>query len=76
VEGRPVQVYQLKPRRKRVGLFKGLIYLGASTGSLVRAEGSMVKSPSFFIKKIDFVQDYENVGSFTLWVSIRKPAPD
>lgn len=74
VEGHPVHVYQLKPRRKRVGLFKGLIYLDASTGSLVRAEGSVVKSPSFFIKKIDFVQDYENVGSFTFPVHIHSEA--
>jgi len=74
VEGRAVHVYQLKPRRKRVGLFKGRIYLDAGTGSLVRAEGSMVKSPSFFIKQIDFVQDYENVGSFTLPAHIHSEA--
>jgi hypothetical protein len=74
VGGRPLHVYQLRPRRKRVGLFKGRIYLDASTGSLVRAEGSMVKSPSFFIQKIDFVQDYENVGSFTFPVHIHSEA--
>ena len=55
VGGRVVQIYQVKPRKKRPGLFKGRIYLDAHTGSLVRAEGSIVKSPSFFVKNIEFV---------------------
>ena len=74
LDGRTVHVYQLKPRQKRVGLFKGRLYLDAYTGSLVRAEGSVVKSPSFFIKKIEFVQDYTDIGSFTLPVHIHSEA--
>lgn len=66
VDGKTVYVYQVKPRKKRVGLFKGKIYLDAYTGALLRAEGQMVKSPSLFIKKIDFVQDYKEVDGFTL----------
>ena len=57
-----------------MGLFKGRIYLDIRTGSLVRAEGSMFKSPSFFIKKIDFVPDYESVGSFNFPVHIHSEA--
>jgi len=66
IDGRTVHVYQVKPRKKRPGLFKGHIYLDAFTGSLVRAEGRIVKSPSLFVKRIDFVQDYTNVAGFTL----------
>jgi hypothetical protein len=66
IAGRVVHVYQIKPRKKRPGLFKGHIYLDASTGSLLRAEGRVVKSPSIFVKKIDFVQDYADVDGFTL----------
>jgi hypothetical protein len=62
---RLMHVYQVKPRKNRVGLFKGHIYIDAYTGSLVRAEGRAVKSPSLFIKKIEFVQDYVDVGGFT-----------
>ncbi|HZQ69534.1 MAG TPA: hypothetical protein VFA68_13515 [Terriglobales bacterium] len=69
-----VHVYQVKPRKKRVGLFKGRIYLSSQTGSLVRAEGTLVKSPSFFIKKIDFVQDYCDFNSFTFPVHIHSEA--
>lgn len=74
LKGRVVHVYQLKPRQKRVGLFKGRIYVDAYTGSLVRAEGRPVKSPSLFIKKIDFVQDYADIGPFTLPVHIHSEA--
>jgi hypothetical protein len=74
VEGRVVHVYQVKPRKKRTNLFKGRVYLEAHTGSLVRAEGSVVKSPSFFIKKIEFVQDYADIGGFTFPVHIHSEA--
>lgn len=72
--GRLVHVYQLKPRQKRAGLFKGRIYVDAYTGSLVRAEGRPAKSPSLFIKKIDFVQDYADIGPFTFPVHTHSEA--
>ena len=74
VGGRVVHIYQVKPRKKRPGLFKGRIYLDAHTGSLVRAEGSIVKSPSFFVKNIEFVQDYVDSGSFTFPTHIHSEA--
>jgi hypothetical protein len=74
IDGRVVHVFQVKPRKKRVGLFKGRIYLDAYTGSLVRAEGTAVKSPSLFIKKIEFVQDYIDVGAFTFPTHIHSEA--
>jgi hypothetical protein len=74
LDGREVHVYQVKPRHKRAGLFKGHIYLDASTGSLVRSEGTVVKSPSFFIRKIEFVQDYADVAHFTLPVHLHSTA--
>jgi hypothetical protein len=66
INGMPVHIYEVKPHQKRPGLFKGRIYVNTSTGQLVRAQGSIVKSPSFFIKKIDFVQDYATFDGFTL----------
>ncbi len=65
LRGRAVHVFHVKPRKKRPGLFKGRIFVDAYTGTLVRAEGRMVKSPSIFIKDINFVQDYTDVGDFT-----------
>ncbi len=72
--GRDMHVFQVKPRHKVAGLFKGKIYVDAMTGTLRRAEGTVVKSPSFFIKKIEFVQDYCDVGSFTLPLRTRSTA--
>lgn len=74
LEGRVAHVYQVKPRKKRPGLFKGRIYLDVHSGSLLRAEGSLVKSPSFFVKKIEFVQDYADIGQFTFPVHIHSEA--
>jgi hypothetical protein len=74
LQGRVVHVYHLKPRHKRPGLFKGRIYLDAFTGSMVRAEGRVVKTPSLFLKEVEFVQDYADVDSFTLPVHMHSDA--
>jgi len=74
VQDRLVHVYQVKPHKKHAGLFKGRVYLDAQTGTLVRVEGNVVKSPSFFVKHIEFVQDYADVQSFTLPVHIHSEA--
>jgi hypothetical protein len=74
VQGHLVHVFQVKPRKKRVGLFKGRVYLEAHTGSLVRVEGTAVKSPSFFVKNIQFSQDYTDIASFTLPVHMHSEA--
>ena len=62
VLGHNVYVFQLKPRAKSAGLFKGEIYIDAATGSLLRAEGTLVHSPSFFIKKIEFTSDFAELA--------------
>ena len=74
IAGRAVHVFQVKPRKKRPGLFKGQIYLDAYTGCLVRVEGRVVKSPSLFVNKIDFVQDYAEVDGFTFPVRMHSEA--
>jgi hypothetical protein len=74
LNGRLVHIYHVKPRVKRPGLFKGRICLDAYTGSLVRAEGQVVKSPSFFIRKLEFVQDYTDIGNFTFPAHIHTDA--
>jgi len=74
IDGHPVHVFEVKPREKRVGLFKGRIYLDMYTGTLRRAEGQAVKSPSFFIKKIEFTSDYADFGIFTFPVHLHSTA--
>jgi hypothetical protein len=57
--GRQVYILHVNPRHKRVGLFKGELWLDAETYMPVRESGLLVKSPSFMLKKVQFVRDYE-----------------
>lgn len=58
-DGRDVHVFELSPRRKVVGLFRGELWLDAETAMPVREAGRLVKSPSVFLKKVDFVREYQ-----------------
>jgi len=64
--GRPLYVFDVKPRRKKAGLFKGKILIDCRFGHIVRAMGKLCPSPSWWIKKVEFVQDYTDVDNFTL----------
>ena len=57
--GRSLQVLELTPRKKMIGLFKGELWVDSETGMPVRESGQFVKNPSVFLKKIAFVRDYE-----------------
>ena len=74
LDGRTYYRYQVKPRQKRPGLFKGFILVDAASGRLRRAEGTLAKSPSLFVKKIEFLQDYEECGPFSLPAHIHSVA--
>src|SRR6266436_3843623 len=74
VDGRTLHEFQVKPRRRRVGLLKGNLYLDAYTGSLVHLEGAPAKSPSVFLSKIRVSQDFADFGPFTLPVHLHSEA--
>jgi hypothetical protein len=57
--GQRVELFQITPKRKRVGLFKGDLWVDAKTGMPVRESGEFVKMPSVFLKKVQFTRDYE-----------------
>jgi len=56
--GRSAYVLHVTPREKKVGLFKGELWLDAATYMPVRESGSFVKTPSVFLKKMQFVREY------------------
>jgi hypothetical protein len=74
VNGHDWHVFQVKPRRKAPGLFKGKIYLDVHSGNLRRVEGQVAKSPSFFVKDLEFVQDFDDVEGFTFPTELRSKA--
>jgi hypothetical protein len=57
--GRPVYVFHLTPKKKRVGTFRGDLWLDAETCLPVRESGRLAKNPSIFVKRIDFVREYD-----------------
>jgi hypothetical protein len=52
-------LFELTPKEKRVGLFKGWLWIHATTGLPVREQGELAKNPSIFLKKVSFIRDYE-----------------
>ncbi len=57
--GNRVYIFEVKPRQKRVGLFKGELWIDAQSYLPVRESGSFVKTPSVFLKKVEFTRNYE-----------------
>lgn len=57
--GHRTYIFQLTPRKKRLGLFRGELWLDAETGMPLRELGELVKSPSVFLKKVAFTYNNE-----------------
>jgi hypothetical protein len=66
LNGRSLYALALKPLRKDPSLFKGKILIDPQTGHIVRAVGRLSKSPTWWIKRVDFIQTYVDVGDFTM----------
>jgi hypothetical protein len=58
-DGHEVYVFHVSPKRKEVGLFKGDLWLDPQTCMPVRESGRLVKSPSIFLKRMEFTRVYE-----------------
>jgi hypothetical protein len=58
-EGRLTHVFEVTPRQKRQGLFKGQVWIDADTYLRVQESGYLVKNPSIFLKRIEFVRKYD-----------------
>jgi hypothetical protein len=58
ISGAVSYVFQVTPRRKQAGLFKGEIRIDAATYLRVQESGVLVKAPSVFLKRVSFVRKY------------------
>lgn len=54
-----LHLFEVTPRRKDPGLFEGWIWIHGGTGLPVREQGRLAKSPSVFLKKVEFIRDYD-----------------
>ncbi len=59
LDGREVHIFQVTPRKKGPGLFKGDVLIDAATYLRVQESGFLVKTTSVFVKRVDFVRKYE-----------------
>ncbi|MBV9295011.1 MAG: hypothetical protein JO145_05515 [Acidobacteriaceae bacterium] len=58
IYNRPAFLFQLSPRQKKVGLFKGEMWLDAATFLPLFEKGRFVKNPSIFFKRVAFERAY------------------
>ncbi len=59
LNGRLAHIVQVSPRKKLVGLFAGHIWIDDATALPLRESGRFVKSPSIFLKRLEFVREYD-----------------
>jgi len=57
--GSAAYAFQVSPRKKAVGLFKGEIWLDADTYLLIFEKGRLVKNPTVFFRQVDFERAFE-----------------
>ena len=66
--------FSIKPRRKDALLVDGSIYLDPDDGDLVRVEGRLIKSPSFWTRRVDVVRWYRRFAGVRLPVALESIA--
>jgi hypothetical protein len=54
------------PKRKDKYLFEGNLWIDVTDYAVVRIEGHPAKNPSFWIRRADFVRQYQKIGRFWL----------
>ena len=64
----------LSPRRKERVLVSGMMALKADDGALVRLQGRLAKSPSFWVKNVDIVRTYERIDGNVVPVALETKA--
>ena len=64
LDGRVAYVIEASPKRVDKSLFRGRIWVDAEDYALVRVEGEPAKNPSFWTRKVQFVQQYYKSGAY------------
>lgn len=65
---------QLTPRRRDSRLVLGSALLTAKSGNLVRVEGRLSKSPSFWVRWVNVSRSYSPIGGAMMAVAIESTA--
>ena len=61
-----LHLFEIRPKAKRTGLYNGWLWIHANTRMPVRESGRLVRNPSVFLKRVDFVKDYKTVDGIAV----------
>jgi hypothetical protein len=64
----------LKPRRHDILLVEGAMFLNPDDGELVRIEGRLAKTPSFWTKRVEIVRRFQRIGGVRMPVALESVA--
>ena len=64
----------VKPRRKDVLLVNGSIFLRPDDGDLVRVEGALARTPSFWTRRVEIVRRYDRIAGVRVPVAFESVA--
>lgn len=64
----------MKPRRKGLLFVEGAIYLNPDDGELVRIEGQLTKTPSFWTRRVEIVRWYQRIAGFRMPTALESVA--
>lgn len=70
IVGRDCTIVHAAPKRKETYLFEGKIWIDDQDFAIIKATGHLAKSPSFWIKRVDFVRQYQKIDGF--WLPIKE----
>jgi hypothetical protein len=63
-----------RPKRKDVTLIDGAVYITDTDADLVRVEGRLAKSPSFWTRRVDIVKQYARIAGLRVPVRVESTA--
>jgi len=63
-----------RPKRKDVTLIDGAVFITDTDADLVRVEGRLAKSPSFWTRRVDVVKQYARVAGLRVPVRVESTA--
>ena len=65
---------EVKPRRKDVLLMEGSVFVNPDDSDMVRIEGRLSKTPSFWTRRVDVVRKYDRIAGIRVPVAIESVA--
>jgi len=64
----------ITPRRKEPALISGTMFLRPDDGTLVRVQGRLAKSPSFWVQNVEVVRTYKRIDGVVVPVAFQSKA--